>query len=225
MDDLQKRVRKFVFDQFLERSVAPTIEEIMRNFELTRVSAYAALKELEAQKQLTLLKDTQRILMAWPFSNIATPFKVTSAGHRQYYANCAWDAIAFYVMLKNDIRVESFCHHCAEPLEITLSHNRATTPESSKALVYLFQPAREWWEDIVKTCSNNMVFFKSGDHLKKWLTENPGESGQAMSIEQTLKVSAPIYGGKMELDYARPSREVQREQYRSAGLTGDFWEF
>lgn len=101
--------------------------------------------------------------MAFPFAAVATPFRVTVRG-RRYFANCAWDAIAFHAMLGDDVRVESFCHHCAAPIELELRDGRVTHVEPRDALVYLALPPIQWWEDIITTCSNTMVFFASPEH-------------------------------------------------------------
>src|SRR5207253_9634972 len=45
---------------------------------------------------------------------------------RWYFANCAWDAVAFHAMLNEEIRIGSQCHHCAESISITLANGRAT---------------------------------------------------------------------------------------------------
>jgi len=73
------------------------------------------------------------------------------------------------------------------------------------------------------TCSNNMVFFSSKNHLTEWTNSSSPTRGEALTIEQTLKLSVPIYKNKMTLDYARPSREQTIAHFQSLGLTGDFW--
>jgi hypothetical protein len=68
-----------------------------------------------------------------------------------------------------------------------------------------------------------MVFFSSRDHLSDWAVSDSQKGGEALTIEQTLKLSMPIYKHKMSLDYARPSREQTIAHFQSLGLTGDFW--
>jgi len=137
-ETLQKTVRKYVYDYFLERERAPVIEEIMEKFHLDRMKAHQVLLGIEQAHNLSLVPGTQRILMAHPFSAIATPFKVT-IGSKTYYANCAWDSVAFHVMLSQDIRVDSFCHHCAKPIKINLEHGKAIS-NPPEPLVFLSMP-------------------------------------------------------------------------------------
>src|SRR5216683_4776414 len=99
-ENLQKNVRKYIFDHFEEHAIAPVLEQIMRRFGLNRASAFKVLVDLQSARHIALLTGTQRILMAFPFSSVVTPFRVKVAGKdREYFANCAWDAVALHVTL------------------------------------------------------------------------------------------------------------------------------
>ena len=223
--NLQKNVRKYIFEHFEEHTTAPVLEQIMRKFDLERTSAFKVLVELQSARHIALLTGTQRILMAFPFSSIVTPFRVKVAGKdKEYFANCAWDAVAIHVTLGRDQWISSYCHHCSEEIKIHLKDQRQVSRQSDdQSLVYLALPASKWWDNIVLTCSNNMVFFSSKDHLSEWTNSNSLKGGEAVTIAQTLKLSVPIYKNKMTLDYARPSREQTIAHFRSLGLTSDFW--
>jgi hypothetical protein len=221
-EDLSARVRKFVFDQFLEHAAPPIVEQVMTQFSLSREGATDVLGALEAARHIALVKGTGRILMAFPFSAIATPFRVTARG-RQYFANCAWDAIAFHAMLRDEIRVDSYCHHCAAPIEIEMRDGRAVRIDPADTLVYLALPPAQWWEDIVTTCSNTMVFFTSPEHRDASPLCAPEGAAASLTPDQVHALSGPIYGRKFDLDYARPSREQLLGHFAAIGLTGDYW--
>ncbi len=212
-----------MFDHFLQHSRPPVLEEVMQKFKLSREEAHNSLQKLDTAHHLKLLSGTQRILMAWPFSAVPTPFRVTLGDGRRYFANCAWDAVAFHVMLKEDVSIDSYCHHCAEHLQIQLRGNQIDAMHPEGALVYLALPASMWWEDIVNTCSNHMTFFQSRQHLGDWLKAHPEERGEAVTIEQIIKLSVPIYRDKMELDYERPSKDELNVHFQNLGLEGAFW--
>src|SRR5712691_5580209 len=205
---LQKNVRKYIFDHFEERAIAPVLEQIMRRFGLDRAAAFKVLVDLQSARHIALLTGTQRILMAFPFSSVVTPFRVKVAGKdKEYFANCAWDAVAIHVALGKEQWISSYCHHCSEDIKIHLKDQRMVSQGShSQAAIYLALPASKWWENIVLTCSNNMVFFSSKNHLAEWTSSNSLTGGEALTIEQTLKLSVPIYKTKMTLDYADPQR-------------------
>lgn len=224
-ENLEKNVRKYIFEHFEEYTTAPVLEQITRKFGLDRASAFKVLADLQTARHVALLTGTQRILMAFPFSSIATPFRVKVAGKdREYFANCAWDAVAMHVALGKEQWISSYCHHCWEEIKIHLKDQKVISQQSdSQPLVYLALPASKWWENIVLTCSNNMVFFTSKHHLNEWTRSSSQSGGEALTIEQTLKLSVPIYETKMSLDYARPSREQTIAHFQSLGFTSDFW--
>jgi hypothetical protein len=201
------------------------LEQIMQKFGLERADAFNVLVDLQSARHIALLTGTQRILMAFPFSSIVTPFRVKVVGKDgEYFANCAWDAVAIHVALGKEQWISSYCHHCSEDVKIHLKYQRVVSQKFEKQpLVYLSLPASKWWENITLTCANNMVFFSSKDHLVEWIKSGSSTGGEALTIEQTLRLSVPIYKTKMSLDYARPSREETIAHFQSLGLTNDFW--
>jgi hypothetical protein len=225
IENLQKSVRKYIFEHFEEHTTAPVLEQIMRKFGLDRASAFKVLVELQSARHIALLTGTQRILMAFPFSSIVTPFRVKVTGKEiEYFANCAWDAVAIHVALGKEQWISSYCHHCSEDIKIHLKDQRIVSHQSdNQPLVYLALPASKWWENIVLTCSNNMVFFSSKDHLAEWINSSFQQGGEALTIEKTLRLSLPIYKTKMSLDYVRPSKDQTLTHFQSLGLTSDFW--
>jgi hypothetical protein len=219
---LPERVRLFIFEHFLEHAVPPLVEQLMARFSLSRTATSDLLHDLEAARHIALVKGTARILMAFPFSAIATPFRVT-VRDRTYFANCAWDAIAFHAMLGDDVRVESFCHHCAMPIEMELRNEHATAVDPPKSLVYFALPPTQWWDDIITTCGSTMVFFASPEHRDA--SELCAGAGLSASLtpDQVHTLSGPSYSTKLALDYARPSKEVLLAHWAAMGLTGDYW--
>ena len=194
----------------------------MTRFSLTRAAASDALHDLEAARHIALVKGTARILMAFPFSAIATPFQTTVRG-RAYFANCAWDAIAFHAMLGDDVRVESFCHHCAMPIQIELHDGRATLVDPTETLVYFALPPTRWWDDIITTCGGTMVFFASPAHRDASDLCAGADLSASLTPGQVHTLSGPSYSTKFALDYERPSKEVLLAHWATMGLTGDYW--
>jgi len=219
---LQPRVRLFIFEHFLEHAAPPVVEEVMARFSLSRAAAKEGLRDLVAARHIALVPGTDRILMAFPFSAIATPFRATVGG-RSCFANCVWDAIAFHAMLNENIRVDSFCHHCAVPIRIELQGGRATRVDPAESLVYLALRPTEWWGDIITTCSNTMVFFASPEHRDASdLCAGPDQAA-SLTPDQVHALSEPIYATKFALDYSRPSKEALLAHFATMGLTGDYW--
>ncbi len=212
-----------MFDHFLEHGIPPVLEEVATHFNLRRARALEFLMRLDAERHLKLLPGTSRILMAFPFSAIATPYRVTRENGVRYFANCAWDAVAFHPMLGEDLRIDSFCHDCGEPVRFGLKEGRGIGSGAHLSLVYLGLPVAAWWTDIISTCSNQMVFFGSERHLNRWRSEDPRRTGESLTIDQTVQLSDPIYRKKLEAGYVRPSKDELASHFSSLGLTSEFW--
>ncbi len=210
-----------VFDYFHENSRAPVLEEIMQQFHLGRDDAYSLLSQLEKSHHILLLPGTQRILMANPFS-ITTPFTDIING-KKYFANCAWDTISLHVMLRQDTTVDAYCHHCAEPISISLSQEKIMSSKPASPLIYLSVPVSKWYDNLINTCSNNMVYFGSQEHLDEWLVEHPKLRGEALTVAKMIDVCKPLSRRRMNLDYARPPGNELTTYWDSLGLRGDFW--
>ena len=220
---LAQHVRLSIYERFLDQGRPPLIEELMTAFGLTRPQTVDALRELVDSRSLAVVTGTSRILMAWPFSAIATPYVVT-AGGRTYFANCSWDAIAFHSMLgEAAVDIDSFCHHCARPIRIELRDGRATTVDPASTIVYLALRPTEWWEDIITTCSNTMVFFCSPEHRDASTLSAPAESAASLTPDQTHQLGIPLYSRRLQIDYHRPGRDELNAHFAALGLGGLYW--
>jgi hypothetical protein len=221
---LAQRIRLRVYEHFLAHAYPPVVEQLMTEFSLSRAEVAEVLRELDATRMLALVRGTERILMAWPFSAIATPFRVRARG-RDYFANCSWDAIAFHSMLGGDpVTIGSHCHHCARPIDIQLEGGRATLVEPAEAIVYLALRPTQWWEDIITTCSNTMVFFCSPAHRDASALCAPAEQAVSLTPDQVHALGVPLYARRFEIDYARPSRDELNAHFAALGLTGPYWQ-
>ncbi len=220
---LDQRVRLFIYEHFAEHGAPPVVEQLMTWFDLKRGEAIEVLLRLAEARHIALVKGTARILMAFPFSAIATPFRVLANG-RTYFANCAWDAVAFHEMLGADIAIYSFCHHCAVPISIGMSGGHAIRVEPAETIVYLALRPTQWWEDIITTCSNTMVFFASPEHRDASDLAASPDSAASLTPDQVHALGVPLYGGKLSIDYLRPGREELMAHFASLGLTGPYWQ-
>ena len=221
-EELQKHARRYIFDYFFENCRAPVLEEIMRRFGLERREAHSLLKALESSHHILLLPETQRILMVNPFSGITTPFR-DSIGGKTYFANCAWDTVSLHMMVGQETEVSSFCHHCAEPIKIRLSRGRVASSEPEAPLIFLSVPVASWYDNLINTCSNNMVYFGSKEHRDRWLESHPGLVGETLTVEKMAEACEPLSKDRMKLNYIRPSPKELMAYWSSIGLTSGYW--
>jgi len=140
-------VRQAIYGQFVSTGAAPTAASLASTLGLTTGDIAAALQRLFERRVLVLSPDGDKIIMAPPFSGIPTQHRVFT-GEREYFANCAWDALGVLAALQQDGLIRSRCEQTREPLDIPV---HGTGPESIRCIVHFAVPAALWWRDIVFT--------------------------------------------------------------------------
>jgi len=220
---LDQQIRLSIFQQLVATGRPMVIEEVMTEYGLSRAEAVAVMQRLADARHVALVKGTSRVLMAFPFSAIATPFRVHANG-RDYFANCAWDAVAFHSMLDAPISIDSYCHHCATPIHIEMADGRAAAVEPQEAIVYLALKPKQWWEDIITTCSNTMVFFASPEHRDASDLNASPDSTASLAPELVHELGKPIYSTKLSIDYERPTFDALKAHFATLGLTSSYWQ-
>ena len=145
--DFDTQIKLAVYRHFAETGRAPSPGDVA---ELTGSNVGSVLDtypRLRAQRVLALEADGRSIRMAPPFSGVPTQH-VVYVGGKQYFANCAWDALGVPAALHQPGAVHSRCEQSGEPfyLEVALEG-----PEPSTWLFHCLVPAAKWWDDIVFT--------------------------------------------------------------------------
>ena len=140
-------IRAFVYRHFAETTRAPNVVETAAAFDLTHQEAASAYDALHARHAFFLKPDTHDILMANPFSNIETPFRVYVDG-KTYFANCAWDSLGIPAALHCEADVEAACAQSGEVIMLQV-HN-GQVPESDM-LVHFLVSFERWYDDLIFT--------------------------------------------------------------------------
>ena len=135
-------VRAFVYDVTMRGGRPPLIAD----FGAPAAEVIESLRRLADGRVLVLQRDSDEILMAAPFSAVATPFAVESGGV-SYFANCIWDALGIPAMLHRDAEISTSCGDCGTSMTVRVENGVA----QDNGLLHFALPAREWWNDIVFT--------------------------------------------------------------------------
>ena len=126
----------------------PTSREVADALRVTTPAVEAAFDRLHSQRVLVPEPgDRSRIRMAPPFSGIETPFRVTVAG-RNYFANCAWDALGIPAAFHADGIIDASDAHSGEPMMLEVRDGR---PVPEPCVIHFAVPAARWWDDIIDT--------------------------------------------------------------------------
>ncbi len=144
---MDNKLRLLVYRWFVEYSRPPTAQEIAQVLELDLDVVREELIRFGEKHILVLEPDAVNVRMAMPFSAVPTDC-LAKVGSREYWANCAWDALGVTAMLHQDAVIDSRCGDCGEPITLNVHDSRLIPAE---ALVHFALPVARWWDDIVDT--------------------------------------------------------------------------
>jgi len=140
-------VRAFVYERFAETARAPTLTDVAARFSIATDAAAAIFAELDRQHAFFLEPGTTTIRIANPFSAVPTDFVVRARG-RDYYANCAWDALGIPAALDADAEIAAACAATGEPLPLRIERGRLVGID---AVAHFVVPFDAWYDDMVFT--------------------------------------------------------------------------
>jgi hypothetical protein len=145
--DQDTAVRAAVYDHVVETTHAPTTRQTGERTGLANSDVRESYRRLFARRTLVLAPDGETIIMAPPFSGRPTQHRVR-IGSREYFANCAWDALGIVAAIKKPAVVTSRCEQTLEPLVIAVDENG---PAPVECVAHFAVPAAHWWQNIVFT--------------------------------------------------------------------------
>jgi Alkylmercury lyase len=145
-DQLDERVRLFVYQHILRRQKSPTVAEIAKALACSTKRIRDSLSRL-SESHAFMLQANGELWRAAPFSCIATSFPVT-VGKFSWFANCIWDALGIPAMLAEDAIIDASCGCCNYEMPVQVKSGRLV---SGKGLIHIAVPAREWYRDVVFT--------------------------------------------------------------------------
>jgi hypothetical protein len=145
--DFDTRVKLAIYAHIARTTRAPSPAEVAAVVKAAADEVREAYRRLFGKRVLVLEDDGESVRMAPPFSGIATQHRVRVAG-KEYFANCAWDALGVIAALRQPGEVFSRCEQSLDPLHIRV---RDEAPEPEPCVIHFAVPAALWWKDIVFT--------------------------------------------------------------------------
>lgn len=145
--DLVWSVRAFIYDFIVANERPPLVAETAAGMKISRDEAHQIFSLLDARHAIFLEPGTHMIRMAHPFSGIPTPFHVHVAG-RDYWANCAWDALGIPAALHADATIDAICSDTQASVVLRITGDQVI---GHGEVVHFARPFREWYDDLVFT--------------------------------------------------------------------------
>ena len=137
-------MRGYLYRRIRESGLVPGRAELSEGLGASPGEVDRALAFL-AEAHALVLDDTGEIRMAHPFSAVETPFRVRTR-RTDYWANCAWDALAIPLLLGVDGRTRTACPHSGARIDLAVADGRAEPADG--AVVRFPVPVRRFWDDI-----------------------------------------------------------------------------
>ena len=164
-----KRVRRYLYEQFLAEGRSPNVARIMEATALAKAQVDEALRELERGVMVMLERDTDGVVVKCPpWANIPTPHLIGVDGRRKWYAGCAFEALNIcYCHPGKLVTIDSSCPHCGEPVQITLRDDDVVSHAPGETVVHIGIDPRRWKENWVAACANTN-FFPSAGHVRAY---------------------------------------------------------
>ncbi|MEA5456536.1 organomercurial lyase [Sinomonas sp. JGH33] len=217
-----RRVRDLVYETFAREGRAPSIAELARTTDSSVEDIRSVLHSLADDHALVMNGDGDAVRMAHPFTSAPMAFVVTpSDGHddRRWWGGCAWDSFGISAALHLEVRVDTACPQCGAHISFRTGPD---TPPPSDLAVRFPRPAREWWDDVVATCTMIRMFCDRS-HAEQWTEANAPGSGYIADARSVWRLAGPWYGDRLHPDFQPHSREHNQGLLDDCGLTGPFW--
>jgi hypothetical protein len=143
--ELDRLVRKFVYDQAIQRGSLPSLAQTAIALKIPLADIRASFQRLAEGHILVLQPENGEILMANPFSAVPTSFLVELEAF-SCFGNCIWDALGVAAMLKQDAHIKTACGDCGTAMQLSVVDGQV---KGDAGIIHFALPAHRWWEDIV----------------------------------------------------------------------------
>lgn len=155
-----------------------------------------ALASLNASGAIYLTNGT--VTAAYPFSGVPTQHRVRYGG-TAIYACCAIDALAVPSMVDEAATVESHCAHCDRAITVQMRKNLILSSQPEDPAVFCV--ARDCCETgpTVLTRCPHINFFCGSGHMRRWEDENPGLTGDGLSLSQAVTRACETFAPIIQL--------------------------
>jgi Alkylmercury lyase len=203
-------VRHLVYQTFAQQGRAASPAELAGELELDPANVLDALRELHDRHALVLTPTGDAIRMAHPFSAAPMGF-VVRADDQFWWGGCAWDSFGITAALDRQLEITTCCVGCARKLVYVAG---PATPPTLDAVVLIPRPAREWWDDVVATCSSIRVYCRR--------TEMPTHA-ESVPLLTLWQLAQPWYRDRLDPDWTPQPTGARQHLLDDVGLTSPFW--
>lgn len=171
---------------------APWPREIARALNMSEPDVNRALDALSEQEfpcgRIERAHQSDRIVFAWPFSNVPTEYVVKIQGSKPVYGRCAIDALGVSAMYGKPVEIDATSVSTDAPIRITVNGSRVERADPSDAVAWV----------AGEDCScDEMVFFASRAELAEWRQRLGKPEGQTLSLDDATAYGVSAFGDRL----------------------------
>lgn len=218
IQELQDSVRIQINRHIYYNGFAPTATEIAKILNITEAEVKNCLKQLADNHAIVLHPNSVDIWAAHPFALFPTLFWVETE-ERKWWGNCTWCSLGIASLTKADTKIFTKISGEIEPLRVDVVDGVVIQKD---LLVHFPIPAKRFWDNVIYTCSN-MLIFKNEAQISDWCVRHNVAKGQVLTIGKVWELSKIWYGDYLLDTWTRKTPEYAESLFRKVGLTGDFW--
>ena len=211
-------LRLYVYRQLAEHAHVVTTGDVADAFGASPDVALSGLRDLDDAHLVVLDRTRQRIVMAHPWASDFMGFVVASPTQK-WWGGCAWDSCAIPALTGVTCLVATHCPGCEAPLALDVAPD---APPAGDLVAHLLVPVLRIWDDVVHTCSNQLLFCDEG-HVDAWLARTGNDKGAVLDLPTLWRLATGWYSGRLTPAYRRRTPAEAADFFTSVGLTGDFW--
>lgn len=203
-------LRQLNYEHWCEHGHGPNLRDVHEAMGLGRREIIQVYKELALGIACTIDPDSMNcpVLRFQPFASFPTQVKAFVDGTFHSYAGCAMEAVAFSNMppfRDREVRLESYCMCCLDPLGFT-AVNGVIVDRPPSILIHVATTPYDWFNNDLMIQCDSMNFVVDGDHAERFERE-ASRRGVVFTLEQaTTFVSAAV--GERMWNYSKPTEQM-----------------
>ncbi len=188
-------LRDGVYRLWPELGRAPRPREIAKAIGMSEREVIRALDALSSRElpcgRIERATRSDRIVFAWPLSNVPTEYVVKIGESKPVYGRCAIDALGISAMYGKAVEIEATSIASGAPIRIAVNGDRLERAEPSDAVVWL------GGEDC--GC-DEMLLFANRSELAEWRRTLGKPEGKTLSLDEATAYGVQVFGDRLRQD-------------------------
>lgn len=215
--EITENVRLAIYRSLADTGHLPTTGELVE-IAGSAAALTACINRLATDRHIAL-DERGEITLAHPFATRSFGYSVMSAD-TLWWGGCAWDSFTIpHLVRTGDALVATRCPQCQAPLAWVVGTD---SPPVGNEVAHFLVPAAHMWDDVIHTCSNQLLFCSHGC-IDGWLASTGNAEGYRMDLTTLWRFASHWYDGRLDRGYQRRHPSTAHDYLRSVGLTGTFW--